>query len=368
MATAIYSLSADPITYGHIDIIERACNNFDKVIVAIGDNPNKKYLLNKEERLEVAKKSLSKLKKAEVFSFSGLLVDFAFEKKADVIIRGLRNPTDFLYEQDLNSINNSIDVGMNLDTYYLISKPSQYHVSSSTTKALVKEYTFVDEYLPLASKFELEKKINNQIIIGITGLMGAGKSFYSEILSNDKSSGLNVLNIDLDKVVSSIYEDIDNYKLLKKSLIENFGSYKKEDIKDIAFKSKENIKKLESLIFPVILFMVRQKIIGFKGIVIINAANIISTRFLDICNNNVIFIDSSKENRMKRCKVKRNIDPEYFLEIAAHQIKKKEQIKIFNKNKEKNGYGNLKIINVDNIKQSEVVNIFVEYIKDLINK
>jgi len=104
MKIAIYPGTFDPITNGHLDIIKRASRLFDKVIVAIGENPNKKPLFSIEERIFLAKeavKELPNLEKIEIEAFEGLLVKFAKEKGASVIIRGLRAVSDFEYEMQL---------------------------------------------------------------------------------------------------------------------------------------------------------------------------------------------------------------------------------------------------------------------------
>lgn len=107
MSSAIYALSGDPITYGHIDIIERASKGFDLLIVAIGQNPTKDYTLSDDERLMVAKESVKHLDNVEVMLFDGLLADFAFENKCSFIIRGVRDAKDVSDEQSLALINSS---------------------------------------------------------------------------------------------------------------------------------------------------------------------------------------------------------------------------------------------------------------------
>ena len=98
MTKAVYALSADPITFGHINIVERSAKIFDEVFVAIGDNPAKKYLFTKEERTKMAQISLAHLPNVQVTSFDGLLIDFAHENDISVMVRGIRNTNDMEYE------------------------------------------------------------------------------------------------------------------------------------------------------------------------------------------------------------------------------------------------------------------------------
>jgi pantetheine-phosphate adenylyltransferase len=88
MKRAIYAFSGDPITFGHIDIVERAASVFDEVVVGIGVNPEKEYTFDLEERTEMARRSLSHLSNVKVVSFKGLLVDYAYENDIHVIIKG----------------------------------------------------------------------------------------------------------------------------------------------------------------------------------------------------------------------------------------------------------------------------------------
>src|SRR6478735_5475633 len=98
MNRAIYAFSGDPITFGHLDIIERAAKIFDELIVAIGVNPSKKYLFTLEERAQMAKAATAHIPNSKVIYFYGLLVDYAYENNISTIIRGLRNSEDFNFE------------------------------------------------------------------------------------------------------------------------------------------------------------------------------------------------------------------------------------------------------------------------------
>ena len=119
MKTAIFAASCDPVTYGHIDIIDRACNTFDKVIVAIGVNPSKKYTFSVEERIKFIKKSVKRPFKVEVMSFTGLLADFAYQQNVKTIIKGVRSNQDFDYERLLHEVSVTQQAG--IDTHILIA-------------------------------------------------------------------------------------------------------------------------------------------------------------------------------------------------------------------------------------------------------
>ena len=141
MRKAIYALSGDPIHKGHIDMVRRATQVFDEVVVGIGANPEKSYLFSLEERMEMTRRALSQIPQAVVIAFEGLLVDYAYEQGIHVIVKGVRNANDFDYENILHLVGESQELGV--DTYVLFARPELMHVSSSVIKALQKEEGFI---------------------------------------------------------------------------------------------------------------------------------------------------------------------------------------------------------------------------------
>ena len=127
MTIAIYPGSFDPITNGHLDILKNGCELFDKVIIAVSYNVNKKSFLTVDERVNLIKESITVLPNAEVDFFEGLTVEYAKSKSADVILRGLRNSFDFEYELQLSQTNNVLN--KELKTVFLITKPEYNFIS-----------------------------------------------------------------------------------------------------------------------------------------------------------------------------------------------------------------------------------------------
>ena len=116
---AIVPGSFDPITYGHIDIITRSAALFDEVIVAILVNPDKKYMFNLEERVDMIEHCIAGLDNVKVDHFSGLLVNYAKQVDSNVIVRGLRAVSDFEYEMQLTFMNKALDD--NIETFYMMA-------------------------------------------------------------------------------------------------------------------------------------------------------------------------------------------------------------------------------------------------------
>lgn len=146
MKIAIYPGSFDPITYGHLDVLERALKIFDKVIILVASNPNKKSRFTAEERLQMIKEATSGMKGVEVDKSNGLTVQYAKEHHASHLIRGLRAVTDFEYEFELASANEFVD--SSIDSVFLMSRAKNSFINSSTVMELAKAGIDVSELVP----------------------------------------------------------------------------------------------------------------------------------------------------------------------------------------------------------------------------
>ena len=140
MKKAIYPGTFDPITFGHIDLIKKSLNIFDKVIVAVSDGNTKNYLFSAEERENLIKKALFKdlkfsKKKIDVTSFKTLTTDFCRKMKSNVIIRGLRATSDFEYEFQLAGMNKKLN--NSVETVFLMSDPENQIISSKFVKEII---------------------------------------------------------------------------------------------------------------------------------------------------------------------------------------------------------------------------------------
>jgi len=312
-SSAIYAGSFDPITHGHINIIKRAMSVFyPHFIVAVGNNPHKKYTFSLEEREALLKKALENLP-VIVKSFEGLLVDFAYEHGVKTIVRGVRNTPDFSFEQIINDVNTSQQLG--IDTHILIADQNLSHVSSSAVKELqINQGKNIIEYVPMVIKKAMEERLSGQYIVGLTGVIGAGKSYVAKKLQESpehwSAPKLDVHNIDLDLIGHEILEKALEpvYQEVRKDLIDFFGS---EIAKPEGF---VNTRALGNKIFndslalahfnrtlrePMFL-MLRRKIRNLKGIIIINSALIEERDILDFVNNNVILVNASHDVQVKR--------------------------------------------------------------------
>lgn len=157
MKIAVYPGSFDPITYGHLDVIERAAGIFDKVLVAICVNPGKQPLFSMEERLEMIQHECAKLTNVDVVYFRGLLSDFVRQKSAHVIIRGLRAISDFENEYQMALMNRKLN--KSTETIFLVAKPQYSYLSSSIVKEIASLGGDVTAFVPEHIALKLEEKL-----------------------------------------------------------------------------------------------------------------------------------------------------------------------------------------------------------------
>lgn len=136
MKIAVFPGSFDPITLGHLDIIERAAPLFDKLIIAIGQNSQKKYMFPLEKRIEFLKKSTEQFSNVEIDHFEGLTVDYCLEKDAQYILRGLRNPADFEFEKAIAHTNRTL-AHKKLETVFLLTSSGKSFISSSIVREII---------------------------------------------------------------------------------------------------------------------------------------------------------------------------------------------------------------------------------------
>lgn len=159
--TAVYPGSFDPITYGHLDIINRALQIFDNIIVAVACNSAKNALFPIEERLELIRAVLANNERVKVDTFDGLLVDYVASQQATVIIRGLRAVSDFEYEFQLAQINRGIT--LEVETLFMMTSVPFSYLSSSVVKEISSLKGPVDNLVPPLVKKALEDKFSAKI-------------------------------------------------------------------------------------------------------------------------------------------------------------------------------------------------------------
>jgi pantetheine-phosphate adenylyltransferase len=144
--TAVYAGSFDPITFGHLDLIERASKLFGRVIIAIGKHPTKKSLFSFAERMDLLREVTQSIPGVQIESFDGLLIHYCERVGARVIVRGLRAATDFEYELQIAHAN--ADMAPNIDTIFLPTRTNYGFVSASLVREIASHGGDVSHYVP----------------------------------------------------------------------------------------------------------------------------------------------------------------------------------------------------------------------------
>ena len=159
--SVIYPGSFDPLTNGHVNIVNRALKCFDKIIVAVAVNSNKDSILDIDERVKAIKKVFQKSKKVQVDSFEALLVHYARKKKITTILRGMRTVQDFEYEMQMATSNNKLDP--RIETIFMVADAHYSHISSSLIKDIIRLGGSAEAFVPKIIENALKKRLKRKV-------------------------------------------------------------------------------------------------------------------------------------------------------------------------------------------------------------
>ena len=151
MRRAVFPGSFDPITLGHLDIVQRALPFFDEIVIAVGVNQDKKYLFSLEKRITFVEKTFSSESKIKVNSYSGLTIEFCKKVNASAILRGLRNPADFEFEKSIAHTNRKLS---GIETLFLLTATETSYISSSIVREVMCNNGDYTNLVPDAVQFE----------------------------------------------------------------------------------------------------------------------------------------------------------------------------------------------------------------------
>ena len=150
MKKAVFPGSFDPITLGHCEIIEKACEIFDELIVSVGNNSDKNYKFSVDQRLKFISNEFKNNPKVYVEKYEGLTVDFCKNKNIKHIVRGLRNPADFEFEKKIALFNSSLE---NIETIFLLTSPNNAFISSSMVREIMDNGGNFKKFVPNSVSF-----------------------------------------------------------------------------------------------------------------------------------------------------------------------------------------------------------------------
>lgn len=308
MVNAIYPLSADPATNGHVNIAERASRIFDKVLVWIGLNEGKNRTFTLAESEDMTRVSLSYLPNVEVISSEEMLAHYVYDNMIDVVVRGARSAEDFNAERKLYEFLKRQNPDIEVITFF--ADPKLIGLSSSQIKLEHKSKAFIHELVPLYVKECMDRKLLGYYILGITGETGSGKSYVGKkFVEFGKLLGVQVHNIELDEIGHRITGTLmePRYVDVRKQIIRTFG-------KDVALEGKINrkvlgekvfgdrdaLEKLNRIMYQPLTEQLQKELFGKKGLLLLNAALIVESRLAGICNNNILLVDVDKNTQRER--------------------------------------------------------------------
>ena len=150
MKRAMFPGSFDPITIGHCEIIEKACEIFDELIVSVGNNSDKDYKFSLDQRLKFISDEFKNNSKVYVEKYEGLTVDFCKTKNIKHIVRGLRNPADFEFEKKIAQFNNSLE---DVETIFILTSPNNAFISSSMVREIIDNGGDFKKFVPNTDLF-----------------------------------------------------------------------------------------------------------------------------------------------------------------------------------------------------------------------
>ncbi len=328
LENGLFTFSADPITKGHMHVIERIAKICDDVLVGIGINSGKEYMFSLEERLSMARRALAVFPNVRVEAFDGFAVDFAAKNGIETIFKGIRDEKDIEYEEKLARLGETQYAG--IKTRYLETLAEFKDVSSTNAKAIVKFNGHAEAFVPLFVKEALEARMLNQYIVGVAGLPGCGKTFISnELVQMGRERNIPIYNIDVDLLgheigLSSKYP---GFEKIRREIAKEFGDgvldvngfVNRKNLGSIVFGNESKLKTLNALMRPMMDVLLRDELRGKEGIILFNAALIPDWGMNHICNNNLVLINCEKELEMERLTGGRGISREKAEAMIASQ-------------------------------------------------
>lgn len=312
MSKCLYAFSADPITKGHRNVIERILKAHpnDELIIGIGVNPDKKYLFTLRERKLMSQNYLSDLN-VKVESFEGMLTDYALENGVDVIYRGVRNSSDV--SEELNIFYTLRMQNTEIEIHFIPAHEEMTAISASNVKAIVKEYGDISNLVCTDVKAALEAKLLGQYTLCLTGESGVGKTYtVGEIIKIAKIFGISTYHIDLDfighQILNKFTEDL--YVKTRLEIAKEFGDeillpdgfINRNVLSKIVFSNLKYMEKLNKIMYPAMIIQIaREKLKAGRGVLlIVDGALIIDFGWEKLFNNNIWFITVDNEIRVKR--------------------------------------------------------------------
>lgn len=307
----LVALSADPITFGHLDLIAQASERCASVVVLIANNDAKRgsYLFSLQERMHIATLAIEQSGPPgiRVIGSGGLLVDTYLREDCDVIFRGIRNEDDARYEESQMKLHTLILPALEDRIVFLESRPEYRMISSSLVKAFVRSGVDVTPFVPAFVKQLLEERICGQYKIAVTGCQASGKTYVTEQLAKRlQTIGLSVTVINVDALSRTLYaEDSFGAQAVRDGIARLFGNdvltdtsqdVHRDVLKRRIFDAETTLEKrseLHALVAPHIDRLYREALSGKQGIVLVEWAQLAEMNLSHWANHHAIVVSGA---------------------------------------------------------------------------
>lgn len=307
----LVALSADPVTFGHLDLIRRAAAKCRELVVLVANNDRKlgSYCFPLAERTAMVERAAAEagIGNVRVVGSSGLLVDVYLREGCDRLFRGVRNEKDVDFEEEQATLNCMILPAIEGRFEFVQADPKLKLVSSTLVKAFVDLHLDVDKFVPMFVKQALEQKRLGQMRVTVTGGIAVGKSWVAaELARQATSGGPGAIHVNVDQLLRELYaEDSPGAQLVREDIGGMFGPEAlTPDRKDIdrrwmadrLFRAGDSAARerdhVTALTMPHVARKYREAIAGRKGLVVVEWAQTAEMDMGSWTNNNVIVVDS----------------------------------------------------------------------------
>ena len=338
-------LSADPITLGHIDLINKAALQCDSLVVAVMFNDEKigSYLFGLKKRVSLARSSIQHLcpeaNKITILGWNGLLVDLFLQQGCSLLFRGIRGVKDYEYEKRQMQYQELIEPGMADVASYITADPALKEISSTSVKLFARHHISVAHMVPGVVQVALQGKLHDQYPVGITGRIGAGKSYVAQkLVEVYRSYGIEAHHLNVDSLIRELYrEQTTGAQQVRDTLADWFGPevlkplggdalpplVPEFEVDRVALKEKigqapeETLQKLLNLTRPHVNRLMREWLKTRTGIILLEWARLVEDGMSSLVNHNVVVVDSPDRDSYLN---ERGVSPEMAKGFESQQM------------------------------------------------
>ncbi|KKR57467.1 MAG: Pantetheine-phosphate adenylyltransferase [Candidatus Uhrbacteria bacterium GW2011_GWE2_40_58] len=342
----LVALSADPLTFGHIDLVRKAAAFCEQVIVLIAINDVKRgsYLFSLNERVAMTKRALREigLRNVRVIGSEGLLIDVYLKEGCDALIRGIRNADDRIYEETQMTLHTLVLPELKGHIEFIDSEEHLRLLSSSMVKAFASHHLDVSAFVPLFVKQALEERLLHQYKIAVTGAIAVGKSFVAkQLVEHIREKGHLAHHLNMDQLIREVYvEDSAGAQKMREALATLLGddvlTEQRHDVnrKVLAQRlfatncPKETREQVERLTSPHVMRKYREFLNGKEGLIVLEWAQLAEMCVSHWTNHHVVVVDSPDKDAFAAM---RGIDEKRREELSKIQLSALEKVETLRK-------------------------------------